>query len=287
MAILRSGRRVEEKPPPPILTVNAPHRFPWRFSPLQAQDMLNLIQLLAICMTWEIIQETHIEVTQSQNSTGVGSSGGAQLTLTPLWIHVVAALAAVLLKGLIVHNIIMQREPQKYFAYVYCPMYVFMPLLTYTVTSSIWKGMLTVVFPDTNSVWIISFIAQRALEHSITGKLTGAMKTGYWEGYEICFLATECGVVFFSNMIRHTCFLCWVCGFCGGILRLLHLYWKGDGKSSAPENKLGWHEICLRHYLHGFRLQLVGNSASDTKDVSKMRQLTHLVACSCASFCVG
>ena len=78
-----------------------------RLPPLH--DVLNLIQFLAIRMICEIIQERQLKLTQSKGSDSVGSSGEAKSTLTPLLIHAVAALVAVLLEGLIAHSILVQQ----------------------------------------------------------------------------------------------------------------------------------------------------------------------------------
>ena len=217
----------------------------------------------------------------------------------------VAALLAVVLKGLIAHSIIVQLELHKRWASAYCLLYMFTPLLTFTLTSSIWKGSLTVGFPDINSVWVISFIAQRALEHRITEKLKNRQPVGYSESYEFSFLTTEWGVMFSSYMIEQMWLFCltlpphpgWIpvqllC-YCAAVaLRFFHLYSKGNRKNSVSDKDQSvWHEICLRHYLCGFRLQLVGNSTSDTKAICKSIQTlvyhTLVYVLSCIILCMG
>ena len=275
---LRSGTCLGENPPQrPSIIVRAPGKFPWRLPLLQANDVLNLIHLLTICMTWEMIQEMPFGKTQNQTSTGMGSSDEAQATLTPLWTHAVAALLAVVLKWLIARSIIVHATQHHWLASVYWLCYMFMPLLTFTLTSSIWKRGLYVGFPEINSVWVVSFIAQRALEHRITEALRGRNPTGYSDNYETCFLTTECGVIFFSYVIQQMWGLCWTSSlqpvqlfcYCAGVLlRLLHLYTQGYGDKSVLDTKQpGLWEVCLRHYLHGFRLQLCGDPAVDTKAI--------------------
>lgn len=274
---LRSGKCLGENPPQRTpLVVRAPPRFPWRLPLLLAYDVLNLTHFLAFCMTWEMIQEMPLGKTQNQTSTGMGSSDEAQATLTPLWTHAVAALLAVVLKWRIAHYIIRRKEYDGW-GFACCLAYMSMPLLTFTVTSSIWKRGLYVGFPEINSVWIVSFIAQRALEHCITEALKGKLPVGYPEGYEFCFLTTECGVMFFSYVIQQMWGLCWTSSlqpvqlFCYGagvLLRLFHLYTQGyRDKSVSDIQQPVLCEVCLRHYLHGFRLQLCGDPATDTKAI--------------------
>ena len=276
---LRSGTCLGENPPQRTsVIVRAPPRFPWRLPLLLAYDVLNLIHFLAICMTWEMIQEMPFGNTQNQTSTGMGSSDEAQATLTPLWTHAVAALLAVGFKWRIARSIIVHATPHNWLASVYWLCYMFMPLLTFTLTSSIWKQSLYVDFPDINSVWVVSFIAQRALEHCITEALEGRSPVGYSDNYENSFLTTECGVMFFSYMIQQMWGLCWTSSlqpvqlfcYCAGVgLRLFHLYAQGNGNQCASDNKQPvLREVCLRHYLHGFRLQLCGDPATDTEAIN-------------------
>ena len=301
---LRSGRRVGDKPPQPQPHITVPSKFPWRLPPLQAQDVLNLIQFLAICMTWEVMQTPQLKLTPNQDDTDVDASGEAQSTLTSHWIHAVAALAAVSLKGLIVQSILRQREIDKSLAHWYGLFYIFMPLFTYTVTSSIWNGILTVGFPDINSIWVVSLVAQRALENRVVESICDREEAGYFKGYELCFLATECGVVFFYSVVWQLCFSCltspseytltivqFFCYCAAVVLRLLYLYCKGERHPLvSSEKQLDLLETCLSHYLRGFQLRLVGDSTSDTaavfNNVKKVIWQTLGCVFLCTIFCV-
>ena len=238
------------------------HPFEWRQTTFKAADVFKLLHLLAVLG----IREFRAECDPKDKLKGATDSERFSPG-TLLLIEVGVVCVTVLLRFLM--SVCGHRKQQWCVSTVMVMVYMFAPAMSLAVAEYCQGATLTLDFPRMSSMWVVGFIASRALEHHTIQKYDG-WKTKIEGGLDnTWFVTTNWTVIFCYWGIQELCVLwfshplprgaCVLLYCMAMMLGLLFMHRCGFSKQSIVER-------CLRRYLFTVKVGLVGHAAAAPND---------------------